>query len=78
MIFKNVSETDHVFYTDTLIYPIQDIDGNIIEHLHLMNDITEIVELNKEIENTLKEVVLTMGAIGESRSKETGLHVKSE
>lgn len=32
--------------------------------------------LTKEIEETQKEVVFTMGAIGESRSKETGNHVK--
>ncbi|EQB39233.1 diguanylate cyclase [Sulfurimonas hongkongensis] len=32
--------------------------------------------LSKEIEETQKEVVFTMGAIGESRSKETGNHVK--
>ncbi len=32
--------------------------------------------LNKEIEDTQKEVVFTMGAIGESRSQETGNHVK--
>lgn len=33
-------------------------------------------QLIKEIECTQKEVVFTMGAIGESRSKETGNHVK--
>ncbi len=32
--------------------------------------------LVNEIEDTQKEVVFTMGAIGESRSKETGNHVK--
>lgn len=36
----------------------------------------EIKKLNSEIEDTQKEVVFTMGAIGESRSKETGNHVK--
>lgn len=36
----------------------------------------KIKNLNKEIEQTQKEVVFTMGAIGESRSKETGNHVK--
>ena len=36
----------------------------------------EIADLNKEIVDTQKEVVFTMGAIGESRSKETGNHVK--
>lgn len=33
-------------------------------------------KLSIEIEETQKEVVFTMGAIGESRSKETGNHVK--
>ncbi len=36
----------------------------------------EITALNKEIEETQREVVFTMGSIGESRSKETGNHVK--
>ncbi len=36
----------------------------------------EIKLLNREIEDTQKEVIFTMGAIGESRSKETGNHVK--
>ena len=36
----------------------------------------QINSLNKEITHTQKEVVFTMGAIGESRSKETGNHVK--
>jgi HD-GYP domain-containing protein (c-di-GMP phosphodiesterase class II) len=36
----------------------------------------QTLELNKEIEETQREVVLTMGAIGETRSKETGNHVR--
>jgi len=36
----------------------------------------EITALNCEIEDTQREVVFTMGSIGESRSKETGNHVK--
>jgi response regulator RpfG family c-di-GMP phosphodiesterase len=38
--------------------------------------IQETEDLNKEVEDTQKEVIFTMGAIGESRSKETGNHVK--
>ena len=38
--------------------------------------IGEIYALNQEIKDTQKEVVTTMGIIGESRSKETGNHVK--
>jgi len=36
----------------------------------------KLLELNKELEDTQKEVIFTMGSIGESRSKETGNHVK--
>jgi len=35
-----------------------------------------MVELNQEIEETQKEVIYAMGEIGETRSKETGNHVK--
>ncbi|MCK5110952.1 MAG: HD domain-containing protein [Arcobacteraceae bacterium] len=38
--------------------------------------ISEIYTLNQEIKDTQKEVIFTMGTIGEIRSKETGNHVK--
>ena len=34
------------------------------------------LDLSKEIEETQREVLYTMGSIGETRSKETGNHVK--
>jgi len=40
------------------------------------NALAELKNLNKEIVETQKEVIFTMGSIGETRSKETGLHVK--
>ncbi|RDH81633.1 MAG: two-component system response regulator [endosymbiont of Galathealinum brachiosum] len=40
------------------------------------NALAELKVLNKEIIETQKEVIFTMGSIGETRSKETGLHVK--
>ncbi len=42
----------------------------------VQDGLKEIKNLNNEIQTTQKEVVFTMGAIGESRSKETGNHVK--
>ena len=39
-------------------------------------NITTAIQAEQEIINTQKDVVYTMGAIGESRSKETGNHVK--
>ncbi|MEN8302931.1 MAG: HD domain-containing phosphohydrolase, partial [Campylobacterota bacterium] len=44
--------------------------------LAYLTDITEVVELNNEIESTQREVIYTMGEIGERRSRETGHHVK--
>ncbi|HED34230.1 MAG TPA: response regulator [Gammaproteobacteria bacterium] len=40
------------------------------------NALAELKILNKEIIETQKEVIFTMGSIGETRSKETGQHVK--
>jgi response regulator RpfG family c-di-GMP phosphodiesterase len=46
------------------------------EYDELQIKLEEVKLLSKEIEETQREVVFTMGAIGESRSKETGNHVK--
>ena len=44
--------------------------------LAYFTDVTELMELNKAIEETQSEVIYAMGEIGETRSKETGNHVK--
>jgi len=46
------------------------------EYDELQARLREVEELQQEIIDTQREVVFTMGAIGESRSKETGNHVK--
>ena len=46
------------------------------EYDELQDRLKEVQALQHEIEETQREVVFTMGAIGESRSKETGNHVK--
>ena len=75
-ILTNIAKDGSEYILDTLFYPILGLKGEIMEYLQVMYDITEIYELNKEIDSTQREVVLTMGAIGETRSKETGLHVR--
>ncbi|WP_413702078.1 HD-GYP domain-containing protein [Psychromonas sp. KJ10-10] len=40
------------------------------------SDISEVIKLNQEIHDTQKEIIYTMGEIGETRSKETGDHVR--
>lgn len=51
---------------------------NFEDSLQLQIDdaMQELKALNNEIVETQKEVIFTMGAIGETRSKETGFHVK--
>jgi len=44
--------------------------------LAYFTDVTEVIELNNAIEETQREVIYAMGEIGETRSKETGNHVK--
>jgi response regulator RpfG family c-di-GMP phosphodiesterase len=44
--------------------------------LAYFTDVTELMELNEAIEETQREVIYAMGEIGETRSKETGNHVK--
>ena len=70
--------------TDKLIKDVRRQDKIMIrsdkrqqqEYDELQTKFEEVAALQKEIEDTQKEVVFTMGAIGESRSKETGNHVK--
>lgn len=50
--------------------------GELKEIMCISHDVTPLYKLYQEIEDTQKEVVFTMGAIGESRSQETGNHVK--
>lgn len=70
--------TDTVFYDfEDKNYQINfkgiaDIDAVVVYAV----DITEVVALNKEIEKTQEDVIYKLGEIGESRSKETGQHVK--
>ena len=75
-VFTNVDSNSNKYITDIFFYPIVDKDSNVVEIMQIMHDVTEIHQLNEDIINTQKEVVFTMGAIGETRSKETGLHVK--
>lgn len=75
-LFENIGKNGKYFYTNTTMYPIIDQQGNVIEHLHLMSDVTQEIQLHKEIETTQSEIIYKMGEIGESRNKETGNHVR--
>lgn len=72
----NMKKDASLFYCDTTIYPMTDRQGNITEYLGIRHDITEINNLHKELEATQREIVYKLGEVGETRSKETGNHVR--
>lgn len=67
-----------IFFIILLAYKVnKNVSLSVDEIEEKVNDgLLQISNLNDEIEETQREVVFTMGAIGESRSKETGNHVK--
>ncbi len=73
---KNISMQGEIYYAETTISPILDVDGKLVEHMIISHDVTDLITAQKEIEETQKDIVFKMGAIGEVRSKETGNHVK--
>jgi PAS domain S-box-containing protein len=75
-VITNISKDGHRIHLDTLIVPILDLNGEIVEYMSIQYDISDVINLHKEIEETQREVIYKMGEIGESRSKETGNHVK--
>jgi len=66
----------NIFYTETTVMPIYDTNHKIIEYLWMSSDITKIISMHYEIEETQKEMIYKMGEIAESRSQEVGNHVK--
>ena len=73
---KNLKKNGETYIVSSTVMPILDFDGEIKEYISVRHDITDIYNLKQEIEDTQKEIIFTMGSIGETRSKETGYHVK--
>ena len=71
-IFKD-GKTHHFI---AIVVPIINLNGEIIEYMSIRKEITEVIKLHKELEDTQREIIYKMGEIGESRSNETGNHVK--
>ncbi|RXJ85478.1 response regulator [Arcobacter cloacae] len=75
-ILKNRSKSGKTYWINITIVPIKDDNHKTIEYMWIINDLTELFNLNEEIQSTQKEIIYKMGEIGETRSKETGNHVK--
>ena len=69
---KNLKKDGGYYWVDAEFEPSYDSKGNHIGYSAVRKDITA----NKDIEVIQREIIFTMGTIGESRSKETENHVK--
>ncbi|SFV65143.1 RESPONSE REGULATOR PROTEIN-CheY-like nd an HD-GYP domain [hydrothermal vent metagenome] len=75
-IVKNRKKDGSDYTVEVTINPIINENGEIEEFIAIRNDITELMRLYKELEDSQEDFIYRMGEIAESRSKETGLHVR--
>jgi len=73
---KNLKKNGDYYIVNATISPIFDHNNNIIEYIAIRHDITNIHKLNQEIQNTQHELIYRIGESVESRSKETGNHIR--
>ena len=73
---KNRTKDGKAFWTDTTVFPIFDDQNNLAEYITISHDISDIIHLHKEIEETQSELIYRLGEAVESRSKESGYHIK--
>jgi len=69
---KNKSQ----YWVEASVSPIFDDANNLVEYIAIRHDVTEMVELHNEIRNTQHELIYRMSESVESRSKESGNHIK--
>jgi PAS domain S-box-containing protein len=75
-VLKNKRKDGTFYWVNVTINPILDNDGNIEEFIAIHNDITTTVKLQEELEKTQEDMIMRLGEIGETRSLETGYHVR--
>lgn len=69
-------KNEKIFHFDVTLFPLKNSDGKVNEYMEIIHDITEIENLHDELEDTQREIIYKLGEIGETRSSETGNHVK--
>jgi PAS domain S-box-containing protein len=75
-IIKNRSKNGDTYIVKALVKPILNSNGDTVEYMAIRQDITEIYHLQHEIVETQKEIIEKIGELAETRSKETGYHVR--
>jgi response regulator RpfG family c-di-GMP phosphodiesterase len=73
---ENLAKNGDSYWVNASISPIYDSDNNLVEYIAIRQDITDLFKLNDEIQNTQHELIYRMGESVESRSKESGNHIR--
>ena len=74
-LIKNRAKDGTAYFVEATVIPLVNANNEIIEYISLRTDITKEIELREDIVATQREVLHTLGELGEWRSKETGDHV---
>ena len=75
-ILKYQSKDGEVIWADTFVIPILDDKEDIVEYITIGCDISEVLHLNDEIQETQEELIYRLGEAVESRNKDSGHHIK--
>jgi response regulator RpfG family c-di-GMP phosphodiesterase len=77
---EDIDEAQEIFETlefHEVVHKVNDLNHDILKKQVILEKQNEdLVKLNRQIEDTQKEVLFMMGVVAESRSKETAFHVK--
>ncbi|MCT7609504.1 PAS domain S-box protein [Aliarcobacter butzleri] len=73
---SNYKKNGEVFHCHVTLFPLRNEKDEIVEFMSVRHDITQIENLHDELEDTQREIIYKLGEIGETRSSETGNHVK--
>lgn len=72
---ENRAKDGSSYFVEATIIPIMNHHDEIIEYISVRTDITKQIEAKEKIISSQKEILFTLGEMGELRSKETGDHV---
>jgi PAS domain S-box-containing protein len=72
---ENRAKDGSSYFVEATIIPILNHLGDIVEYISVRTDITKQVEAKAQIVSAQKEILYTLGEMGEMRSNETGDHV---
>lgn len=72
---ENRAKNGSSYFVEATIIPILNHLGEIVEYISVRTDITKQIKAKDQIISAQKEILYTLGEMGEMRSNETGDHV---